>query len=158
MILISSTLTKDRMRLYRHSTLCGTAMQMFLNCNPHYWCCVPMKNIDANNDDSIYHQRPSTINIINGHQQHENTIENNQSFRTHDEIQWFMDNLPLPPHGYRFSQRQRNEQYLFFQNKQDLTMPSSYLDLYNATIIFVCMYTTIFIFQMLLFFFHSSTK
>ena len=137
------------MRLYRHSTLCGTAMQMFLDCNPQYWCCVPMKHIDAQNDDCIYQQIHSTINILDAHHRHENTIDhqpsiNRANIRGDEEVQWYMDSLPLPPAGYRFSQRQQHQQYLFFKYNQDFIMPSSHLDLYNATIIFVCMYLTVF--------------
>lgn len=127
------------MRLYRHSTLCGTAMQMFLDCNPQYWCCVPMKHTVAENDDRIYQQIPSTINII----ANQSSI-NRKNIRGDEEVQWYMYNLPLPPAGYRFSQRQQHQQYLFFKYNQDFIMPSSHLDLYNATIIFVCMYSTVF--------------
>ena len=118
------TLAKDRMRLYRHSTMCSTAMQMFLNCNRHYWCCVPMKNIDADKDDHIHVEIPTTIN--------------HPSIRTDEEVQCFINNLPLPPIGYRYSQRQHYEQYLFFKYQRDLIPPSPHLDLYNATIVFIC--------------------
>jgi hypothetical protein len=136
------------MRLYRHSTLCGTAVQMFLDCNSQYWCCVPMKDNDAHNDDLVYAQMPKTINIINGHRVNDHpsldygaSTAEAQVARTDEETQWYVDNLPIPPTGYRFSQRQRFEQYLFFKYQQDLMTPCSHLDLYNATIVFVRMYS-----------------
>ena len=91
-----------------------------------------MKNIDATNDDSIY--TPTSTHI------YDPSSQNTELIRSDEEIQWYVDNLPSPPHGYRFSQRQRDEQYLFFKFKRDLITPSSHLDLYNATIVFVCMY------------------
>ena len=118
------------MRLYRHSTMCGTAVQMFLECNPQYWCCVPMKDVDAKNDNLVYTDDSIAPRL--------STIA--ERVRCDEEAQLCVDNLPVPPLGYRFSRRQRDEQYLFFKNKQDLTKPSSDLDLYNATIVFVRMY------------------
>ena len=137
------------MRLYRHSTLCRTAMQMFLNCNPQYWCFVPVNNMDADNDDIVYTQMGSpTINIISHHYSYDENYLDEKSavsvtaatdVRSDEETQWLVDNLPVPPLGYRFTQRQRYQQYTFFKNKQDLfAPPSSHLDLYNATIVFVC--------------------
>lgn len=137
-------MAKDRMRLYRHSTMCGKAVQMFLNCNSHYWCCVPMKNADADQDDFIHVEIPSIV-----HRSHNNSHKTeplndqrllNSSLRTDDEVQSFIDHLPIPPAGYRYSQRQQAEQYLFFKYKRDLLPPSPHLDLYNATIVFVCTY------------------
>ena len=133
------------MRLYRHSTLCETAMQMFLECNPQYWCCVPMKDTDANNADRVYAQIATTRNCMNNVYLADDSTEDQSStiaplMRTDEETKWYVDNLPLPPNGYRFSSRQRNEQYLFFKNKQDLNKPSPHLDLYNATIVFVRTY------------------
>ena len=142
------TLAKDRMRLYRHSTCCSTAMQMFLICNPQYWCFVPMKEMDADFDDIAYVPTCSPIiNILSEYHINENSLNDLPlspsatsaiDVRNGEETQWMVDNLPVPPSGYRFTRRQRFEQYQFFQNKQDLyAPPSSHLDLYNATIVFV---------------------
>ena len=30
------------MLLYKHSARCSSVIQIFLDCNPHYWCFVPM--------------------------------------------------------------------------------------------------------------------
>ena len=123
---LSRTLVKDRMRLYRHSTLCSTAIQMFLQLNRNYWCCIPMKKLDAIEDDQLYRAMCTTI--------HEETT----IMRSEEDTQWYIDHLPKPPDGYRFSQRQCNEQYLFFKYKCDLIPLSSHFHLYNATILFVC--------------------
>ena len=117
------------MRLYRHSTLCSTAIQMFLRCNPQYWCCVPMKESDAKQEDRLYAQKHQSL--------FDPPAEEMIFDRSDREIQTYIDHLPSPPRGCRFSQRQRDEQYLFFKNKRDLIPPSVHLDLYNATIIFV---------------------
>ena len=35
------------MRLYLHSTQCPVALRSFLDCNPNYWCFIPMSRHDA---------------------------------------------------------------------------------------------------------------
>lgn len=124
------------MRLYRHSTLCSTAVQMFLQWNPQYWSCIPMKEIDANEDDHLY--TAMCTNIV--HLSMDETLLT----RTDEQIQLCIDRLPVPPSGYRFSQRQRDEQQLFFKYKRDLIPPLSHHDLYRSTILFVCMFLFLF--------------
>ena len=109
---------KDRMRLYRHSSLCSTAMQVFLDHNPHYWCLVPMKSNEADREDQA--------------------MMSDNHVRNRDEVQPFIDHLPTPVAGYRFSRRQKNDQLLFFRNKLDCTAPSMDFDLYHAAIVIVC--------------------
>ena len=113
------------MRLYRHSTECKTAIQMFLNENPQYWRFVPMTNEEAN--DKSQHVTSSSIDIKSA------------DIRTDDgEIKKLMQNLPMPPANYRFSTRQYHLQYVYFQAKRDiLGGPNVHLDLYNAKIIAV---------------------
>ncbi|CAF4634620.1 unnamed protein product, partial [Rotaria magnacalcarata] len=32
----------NRMRLYQHSARCPVALRSFLDCNPIYWCFIPV--------------------------------------------------------------------------------------------------------------------
>lgn len=116
----AESLSKDRMRLYRHLTMCGRAMQYFLEQNPHYWCLVPMREQDI--DDRIAM-----------------TSEQHQPYDV--EIDFLINHLPVPPEGYRFSCQQRRQQYEFFKNELD-RKPTTINDechLFRSTIIFVCM-------------------
>lgn len=54
-----------------------------------------------------------------------------------DSIRWCMKNLPKPPTHYRFSQRQRMEQYDFFLNRYEM-YPTRFLDMYNTKIVIAC--------------------
>ena len=118
---------KDRMRLYRHSSLCPTAIQLFLDHNPDYWCLVPMKSIEADQEDQAM---VSSINDI--------VWSSDKNVRNRDEAQLFIDNLPSPMAGYHFSRRQKNNQLLFFRNELDCMYPSMDFDLYHAAIVIVC--------------------
>jgi hypothetical protein len=118
---------KDRMRLYRHSSLCSTAMQLFLDHNPDYWCLVPMKSNDADRDDQAMTSSMHDVICLSG-----------TSVRNDGEVQAFSSNVPASMTGYRFSIRQKNEQRHFFTNKLDLIHPSMDFDLYHAAIAIVC--------------------
>lgn len=118
-------LTKDSMLLYRHSTECLSAVQIFLDENPQYWCLVPMKKSKANQEE---------LNIKYPIQ----NVAPKDKQRSDQEIRVFIENLPVSPPGYGFTKGQYDLQYVFFQNKQDLIMPNKHLDLYNAKIIAVC--------------------
>jgi hypothetical protein len=64
--------------------------------------------------------------------------------RNKEETQQLIRNLPDPPQSYEFSHRQREEQTQFFQTKKDETVyPSDFVDLYNYSIVAVCMYPSI---------------
>jgi len=121
------TLSKDDMHLYRHSTECPSAIQMFLDENPRYWRFVPMSNEEAD-------QAEQTIII--------STMDiKSTDIRKDGEIKLFIQNLPVPPSPkYRFSTRQYHLQYAFFKSQRDLGTPNCHLDLYNAKIIAVCKY------------------
>ena len=85
-----------------------------------------MKEDEADADDHLYAAMCTDI------------IDEIESIRTDEEIRWHIDRLIVPPTGYRFSQRQRDEQYLFFKHKRDLLPISSQCQLYRSTILFVC--------------------
>ena len=115
------TLSKDHMHLYRHSTRCPSAMQMFLDENPRYWRFVPMTEEEA----TQRHQMLTTSSVD----------VKSSDIRDDGTVQLFMKNVPLPPKNYRFSPRQYHVQYTYFQAQRDLLMPSHHLDLYNARVI-----------------------
>lgn len=86
-----------------------------------------MKDIDADQDDQLY----TAMCIVD-------MIDEHESIRTDEQIQWHINNLTLPPPSYRYSQRQRDEQYLFFKYKRDLLPISNQFHLYQSKILFVC--------------------
>ena len=113
------------MRLYRHSTECPTAIQIFLDENPQYWRFVPLLNDDADQMD----RNPY---IASRDVPHVDDLRNDKDVRE------LLANLPPPPTNYRFSQRQYHQQYSFFQARRELkAMPNMHLDLYNAKVIAV---------------------
>ena len=64
--------------------------------------------------------------------------------RNDDETDQLARHVPVPPAGYGFSFRQREEQTKFFQTKQDnCVYPSDFVDLYNYAIVAVCMSTSL---------------
>ena len=121
------------MLLYKHFARCPTAIQLFLDCNPHYWSFVPMLKQDAQQENHSY-RRPSSIPI-----DPTSTTNANRHIRSDHETGLCMTDLPpLPSNDYTFSNRQCVEQFQYFQNKRDYQWPNFHLDLYNAKIIAVC--------------------
>jgi hypothetical protein len=120
-------LAKDRMRLYRHSSLCSTAMQLFLDRHPRYWCLVPMKVSEVERDDAATATAAAALKL-----------RLNSATRTDAEANELCDHLPRPMAGYQFSRRQRQQQWSFFKNKSDLIPHSVEFDLYHAAIVIVC--------------------
>ncbi|CAF1426396.1 unnamed protein product [Adineta steineri] len=119
------TKSKDDMRLYRHSTECPSAIQMFLDENPIYWRFIPFSNDEVNQIDQ-------SIAMAS------RDILDKDDLRKDKEIQKMLTNLPAPPPNYGFSQRQYHQQYSFFQTRKDQkTLFNKELDLYNAKIIAV---------------------
>jgi hypothetical protein len=114
------------MHLYRHSTECPSAIQMFLDENPRYWRFVPMTNDEANQHGQIIAASTLDMKMID--------------IRPHHEIIQYLDDLPPSPPNYQFSKRQYHQQYAFFQSKRDFVMPNMHLDLYNARVIAVSKY------------------
>ncbi|CAF1447716.1 unnamed protein product [Adineta steineri] len=120
-----NTKSKDDMRLYRHSTECPSAIQMFLDENPLYWRFIPFSNDEVNQIDQ-------SIAMAS------RDILDKDDLRKDKEIQKMLNNLPTPPPNYGFSQRQYHQQYSFFQTRKDQkTLFNKELDLYNAKIIAV---------------------
>lgn len=121
------------MLLYRHSARCPAAMQLFLDCNPHYWSFVPMLQQDAQQENR-YYSLPASIPI-----DPTSSVSSSVHLRSdHDAGSCMTDLPPLPSNEYTFSSRQCVEQFQYFQNKRDYRWPNFNLDLYNAKIIAVC--------------------
>ncbi len=113
------------MLLYRHSTKCPSAIQIFLDENPQYWRFVPMLDHEANQAE----QNIAAASI---------DIKSGGVARTDEEIKLFIQNLSTPPANYRFSHRQYHQQYAYFQTNRDQKIQYNVdLDLYNAKIIAV---------------------
>jgi hypothetical protein len=121
------------MRLYLHSTRCPVALHTFLDCNPSYWCFIPLRWHDAEQENLIHLQEIST-----GDPEMTNIIR--MGALSNRRVSHYMDCMPIPPAAYEFSYRQRQKQRVFFE--QLLSLPSqqrpySTLDLYQYAIIAV---------------------
>lgn len=66
--------------------------------------------------------------------------------RNSEETQQLVRRVPEPPMGYEFSFRQKEEQRQFFESKNDeRAYASTFVDLYNYSIVAVCMYIVTFL-------------
>ncbi|CAF1338839.1 unnamed protein product [Adineta steineri] len=115
----------DGMRLYQHTSRCPQAIQLFLDANPDYWCLVPMteEKIEINNSVTY---RSTSMQLT--------------STRPENDAKYLVENLPVPPELFHFTDRQQYEQICFFQEmKDELLHPrlDKNVDLYNATIVAV---------------------
>lgn len=86
-----------------------------------------MSFIDATNDENMYLQTKN--NKIK-----QTTVDNKM------EMQMFLNNIPSPSHGYRFSQQQRAQQIQFFCQSYHRHLPKIEINLFKATIIAVRTY------------------
>lgn len=108
------------MLLYQHSVRCSAAMQMFLDCNPHYWCFVPMLK------NEVQEQDLTTTSPLDSNR-----------YQCRDlEVSSYVNNLPpMSSDNYTFSNSQRIGQTQFFKEKYHHRQPNLQLDLYNAAIV-----------------------
>jgi len=121
------------MWLYQHTARCPVAVQLFLDANPDYWCLVPMTNDEAE-------ARVNTIVPPSYRRAHSQLT---QTTRLKADAKYLADNLPDPPESFTFTERQKFGQMCFFYEMKDqLSSPSlnTNVDLYNASIVAVCMY------------------
>ncbi|CAF5154493.1 unnamed protein product, partial [Rotaria socialis] len=49
------------MRLYQHSARCPIALRSFLDCNPTYWCFIPLVWSEAVAENDIHWHGASNI-------------------------------------------------------------------------------------------------
>ena len=136
----------DKMRLYQHSAQCPVSLRSFLDCNPIYWCFIPMLWHEATTENIAHLQAhtscsssssstnaaaaadPEPTNIIAM-----GAIDNPR-------VAYYLQNMFLPPARYAFSYRQRQKQRLFFEQFTSFSNPRgaySVLDLYKVKIIAV---------------------
>ena len=127
--LISDVHTK----LYQHSTQCSVALQVFLKCQPAYWCFVPMTKEQVLIDD--VHITAAQRNILAQYADSASIeTEINEYQREMTLVRWCVNHVPAPPLNYQFSLRQKIEQYEFFRDRSDRFL-SRFLDLYNAAMV-----------------------
>jgi hypothetical protein len=120
------------MPLYQHLIQCSAALQLLLNRSAYYWCLVPMDIEDLQKSQGQEED-----------QETDNVTSQNWSprERTKQEVEWCLANVPKTPDGTRFSRLQLQQQKMFFKNGSDLlSLPPRHLDIFNMTIVFVCMY------------------
>lgn len=114
------------MKLYRHSTRCSAAMQIFLDANPQYWRFIPMTVEESEKPEQQSIQGP----VI-----YEGAFWN---IRSKEDCKIYVEAVPKTPTGYKFSNRQILLQMQYFHKKRDQMLPNQDIDLYNATIVAVC--------------------
>lgn len=137
------TRRKDRMALYQHPMRCTKAIELFLDAHPQYWPFVPMTNIEADRDSYSFHPRTPVRNAQD------------------ESIQKYLDAVPKPPEGYRFSIRQISEQSDFFKLKTFTERIHSNNQIYDATIVAVLPLNTSDLFRQMLhslFVTHTQSK
>ena len=121
------------MRLYQHSARCPVALRSFLDCNPIYWCFIPMLRSEAQAENMVFFRGTS-----NSDPELTNVIMMG-AFGNH-RVAHYLDHVPLTPAAYSFTYRQRQTQRLFFEHSlfpsvQQLSY--SPVDLYEMPIIVV---------------------
>ena len=105
-----------QMRLYQHSARCPVGLRTFLDCNPSYWCFIPLRWHDAEHGNLLYMREASNVdpemtNIIRI-----GALDNRR-------VSHYMDYVPLPPAVYAFSYQQRQKQRVFFEHFLSLHDP-----------------------------------
>ena len=124
----------DKMRLYQHSARCPSVLRSFLDCNPIYWCFIPLLWDQALDDNVTYlrdtsSRDPELDNIVAM-----GAVDNYSVSR-------YLDHVPIPPAAYVFSYRQLRKQRLFFEQfvSSSIEQPPYFtLDLYKMAVIAVC--------------------
>ncbi len=131
------------MWLYQHTARCPIALQLFLDANPDYWCLIPIT-------------LEETKSKINTRIHSSSQIRSVPPSRLELDAKYLVDQVPDPPEGYLFTDRQKYDQLQFFRTMKDQLLSSSVntmVDLYNAAIIAVCKYLS---FLKIVYFDHDS--
>lgn len=116
----------DDMLLYKHVARCSSAVQLFLDCNPQYWCFVPILKIEA----------IQTQNLASGPVP---TFAPHLQTRRDQDATVYVNDLPsMPSENYTFSAHQRQKQLQTFKDQRDQLIYNLNLDLYEATVLAVC--------------------
>ncbi|CAF1291891.1 unnamed protein product [Rotaria sp. Silwood1] len=123
----------NKMRLYQHSARCPVALRSFLECNPKYWCFVPLHRDDALADNAAYHNRNSTIDSELVDRMGMTPIDSRR-------VDHYLQHVPKSPVAYAFSYGQVQKQRIFFENfvsSHIHQLPYHTIDLYKMAIIAV---------------------
>ncbi|CAF1623646.1 unnamed protein product [Rotaria sp. Silwood1] len=123
----------NKMRLYQHSARCPIALRTFLDCNPNYWCFVPLHCDEALSENAAYFQK----NPIGDP---ELVYRTEMTSAANHRVDHYLQHVPLEPNGYVFSYRQVQKQRLFFQHfvcSAIQHLPYHAIDLYKMAIIAV---------------------
>jgi hypothetical protein len=128
----------DTLWLYQHSMRCSTALQLFLDENPDYWCFVPVRSIGVNLVNTPI-QRSQSRRASSEASAY--TIAQSVRPRDDEEVKFLVVNVPKPPVGFIFPTNQRQQQDEFFKLSKDRIVPRDLPDLYNADIVAVCMFS-----------------
>ena len=123
----------NQMRVYQHSARCPVVLRAFLECNPRYWCFIPMPWEDASADNMRHfgHKHPSRAF---------RTTTNDTNQAQDPVIEDCLDLVPLPLTAYAFSYRQCQEQIRFFRDLLSLNtveLSCRSIDLYQFKILAV---------------------
>ena len=127
-----------KMRLYQHAARCPAALRLFLDCNPDYWCFIPLlwHNAQVENIAYLQERSSSSTRIVDLDVTNVIAIATNGNHEVTDSL----NRVPLTPIRYAFSYQQRQQQRLFFE--QFLSLPIDQLpyfpvDLHKVAIIAV---------------------
>ncbi|CAF4594335.1 unnamed protein product [Rotaria sp. Silwood1] len=127
------TTIANKMRLYEHSGQCPAALRTFLDCNPEYWCFVPLRSDEASTDNVSY---------FNGNPNEDPELVCMMAMNAADidRVATWLSFVPPPPDGYLFSYRQKRKQRIFFEHLACSSihqLPYQAIDLYQMAIIAV---------------------
>ena len=122
-----------KMRLYQHAARCPSALRVFLECNPQYWCFIPRPcNETMMNHFNCLGEPLERVSEMD-HLVQSGVIDDRRLIR-------YLEHVPLPPAGFMFSYQDRQQQRFFFKHLLSVhhdQMPYIPLDLYKVSIIAV---------------------
>ncbi|CAF1566022.1 unnamed protein product [Adineta steineri] len=160
----------DKMRLYQHSARCPTALHLFLDCNPSYWCFIPMLKHEARAENIAYVRQATGSSSSSFHTtmgaQLSHLSATSRIHRNSRVIPYLHDVPRSPSTSYEFSAEQSQKQCLFFEELLSFSsaidhLPYSTVNLYKIAIIAVlpddCSITLRYIIETL-FVIHGETK
>ena len=122
------------MRLYQHSARCPVALRLFLDCNPSYWCFIPLLWDDVPVPDSNSSQNNADMDLEVTHAMGGNISDDRA-------VTYLLNRVPLPPAAYVFSYQQRQKQRSFFENflsYEEQSLPYIAVDMYKVHVVTVC--------------------
>ena len=121
------------MHLYQHAARCPSALRVFLDCNPQYWCFIPRpcNATMLNNFNCLGEPLERTSEM--DHLVQNGVIDDRRIVR-------YLEHVPLPPAGFMFSYQDRQQQRFFFKHlltADQQQMPYVPLDLYRVAVVAV---------------------